>query len=157
MQSTLDDFKSTLAQAEAQLGKITDLDSRQVRSPGKWSRKQVLGHLIDSAANNHQRFVRAQLGQELLVFPGYEQEGWVSVQRYQDENWATLVALWRCYNRHLLHVMTQVPNDRLSRRCVIGASDPVTLEFLMKDYVAHLKHHLKQILEKLPVASAGDV
>src|SRR5262245_19874691 len=155
MQSTLDEFKSMLDQAEARLGNITDLDSRQVRSSGKWSKKQVLGHLIDSAANNHQRFVRAQLDQK-LVFPGYEQEGWVAVQHYQDENWATLVALWRYYNRHLLHVMTQVPNDRLSRPCLIGASDPVTLEFLMKDYVAHLKHHLEQILEKLPVASAGD-
>ena len=145
MQSTLDDFRSTLDDAVVQLSKITDSDSQKVVSPEKWSKKQVLGHLIDSAANNHQRFVRAQLGQE-LTFPGYEQEAWVAVQHYQDESWIALVALWQHYNRHLLHVMARVPGDQLSRRCAIGDSDPVTLEFLMKDYIVHLKHHLEQIL-----------
>jgi len=145
MQPTLDDFKSTLNHALAQLAKITDSDSQKVVSPEKWSKKQVLGHLIDSAANNHQRFIRAQLGQE-LVFPGYEQEAWVAVQHYQDESWNALVALWQHYNLHLLHVMAHIPGDQLSRQCAIGGSDPVTLEFLMKDYVVHLKHHLEQIL-----------
>lgn len=145
MQSTLDDFKSTLDRALAQLGKITESDNQHAVSPEKWSKKQVLGHLIDSAANNHQRFVRAQLGQE-LTFPGYEQERWVAVQHYQDENWDALVALWQHYNKHLLHVMARVPSDQLSRRCVIGDNNPVTLAFLMKDYVVHLKHHLEQIL-----------
>ena len=145
MQSTLDDFKSTLDHALVQLRKITDSYNQKVVSPEKWSKKQVLGHLIDSAANNHQRFIRAQLGQE-LTFPGYEQEAWVAVQHYQDESWDALVALWQHYNRHLLHVMACVPGDQLSRRCVIGDTDPVTLEFLMKDYVVHLKHHLEQIL-----------
>ena len=145
MQSTLDDFKSTLDHALVQLRTITESNSQKVVSPEKWSKKQVLGHLIDSAANNHQRFIRAQLGQE-LVFPGYEQEAWVAVQHYQDESWDALVALWQYYNQHLLHVMECVPGDQLSRRCVIGDNDPVTLEFLMKDYVVHLKHHLEQIL-----------
>ena len=146
MQSTLDDFKATLDRAEEHLGKIAEADSNQALSAGKWSRKQVLGHLIDSAANNHQRFIRAQLSRE-LVFPGYEQECWVSTQHYQEESWSLLVALWRHYNRHLLHVMSHVPADKLGCRCVIGGSEPVTLEFLMQDYLVHLKHHLRQILE----------
>jgi DinB superfamily len=146
MQSTLDDLKSALDQAVVQLAKITDSDSGKILSAGKWSKKQVLGHLIDSAANNHQRFVRAQLDKE-LAFPGYEQEGWVAVQHYQAENWSTLIDLWRSYNRHLLHVMAHVPAGKLSHRCVVGSNKPVTLEFLMKDYVDHLKHHLRQILE----------
>ncbi|MCI0627312.1 MAG: DinB family protein [Acidobacteria bacterium] len=146
MQSTLDDFKSTLDQAPVQLSKIADSDSGKIPSAGKWSKKQVLGHLIDSAANNHQRFVRAQLGQE-LAFPGYEQEGWVAVQHYQEESWSTLIELWHSYNRHLLHVMARVPPNKINHRCAIGSSNPVTLEFLMKDYVVHMKHHLRQVLE----------
>ena len=145
MQSTLDDFRSTLDDAVVQLSKITDSDSQRAVSPEKWSRKQVLGHLIDSAANNHQRFVRAQLTQE-LVLPGYEQERWVAVQHYQDEPWDALIALWTQYNRHLLHVMARMPGDHLSRRCIIGGKEAVTLAFLMKDYVVHLKDHLQQIL-----------
>ncbi len=75
---------------------------------------------------------------------------WVAVQHYQDESWDALVALWQHYNRHLLHVMARVPGDQLSRRCVIGDNDPVTLEFLMKDYVVHLKHHLDKFWDRRP-------
>lgn len=145
MQATLEEFKSTLKRAQKQLSAITEAESSVIPSTGKWSKKQILGHLIDSASNNHQRFVRAQLGHE-LVFPAYEQEGWVVVQQHQQRAWSDLVALWQDYNRHLLHLIVSVPADKLDRRCVIGNSNPVTLEFLMKDYVVHLKHHLRQIL-----------
>jgi DinB superfamily len=111
----------------------------------QWSKKEVLGHLIDSAANNHQRFVRAQID-GALIFPGYAQDGWNRAQQYQSESWANLVALWASYNRHLAHVMAAIPDEAGLNLCVIGSGAAVTLEFLVTDYLTHLEHHLQQIL-----------
>lgn len=137
---------SILDSTPRRLLEISDAQAGLQRAPGKWSRKQILGHLIDSASNNHQRFVRATLAGE-LIFPPYEQDGWVGVQGYVDEPWERIVRLWEEYNRHLLHVMERIPAGRLEALCIVEEKTPVTLSFLMRDYVRHLKHHLNQILE----------
>ncbi|HYL34735.1 MAG TPA: DinB family protein [Bryobacteraceae bacterium] len=111
---------------------------------GGWSRKQILGHLIDSASNNHQRFVRALLLDE-LTWPNYDQEGCVRAQRYQEAEWADLVRLWTSYNRFLAHVLAGVPAAKLSTKCRIGDDPPLTLEELAVDYLRHMEHHLEQI------------
>jgi len=155
MEQWHEDFKQAIETAAPRLLQIGEAQSEQPRGEEHWSSKQIIGHLIDSAANNHARFVLAQLKDD-LVFPGYEQDGWVRVQQYQKESWAQLVELWRAYNLHLLHVMSHAPKETLNRRCTqhslqtiafktIPQSEPVTLEYLMKDYVVHLKHHLGQI------------
>jgi hypothetical protein len=121
---------------------------------GGWSAKEVLGHLIDSAAVNHQRFVRAQW--QDLVFAAYAQDDWVVAQQYQNAPWIELVALWREYNRHIARVMAAIPLEvrmREQRRHNLNeiamnpapADEPSTLDYLMRDYVDHLQHHLKQI------------
>ena len=135
-----------LAMPEADAGLATEA--------GKWSPREIVGHLIDSAANNHQRFVRGQL-QDDLVFLGYAQEDWVRVQHYADAPWPDLVALWRLYNLHLARVMELTPADRrLSPRArhniqEIGFAAPIeataTLDGIMLDYVEHLLHHLRQL------------
>jgi hypothetical protein len=132
-------------QTETRLSSITEPDSAARSGEGKWSRKEILGHLIDSASNNHQRFVRAEL-EGALTFPGYTQDGWNRAQQYQSESWANLVRLWASYNRHLAHVIAAIPADARPNKCVIGSGAPVTLEFLVGDYVVHLEHHLEQIL-----------
>lgn len=111
---------------------------------GKWSRKEILGHLVDSASNNHQRFVRAQEGAEMRG-PGYAQDHWVAAQGYQGRDWQELIALWEAYNLHLAHVIRAIPAARLATPCIIADREPVTLLYVVQDYLAHLRHHLRQI------------
>jgi hypothetical protein len=130
--------------AEPRLRKFSAQESARPILRGGWSRKQVIGHLIDSASNNHQRFVRASL-QPLLDFPGYDQDGNVRVQAVQDADWALLVTMWVAYNRYLAHVIARLPASKLDTVCSIGSNEPVTLSFLATDYLTHLLHHLRQI------------
>src|SRR5271155_2556483 len=130
--------------AEPQLRKISELDSTESVLPGGWSRKQLIGHLIDSASNNHQRFVRAAL-QPSLDFPGYDQNGSARVQATQDVDWQLLVDLWAAYNRYLAHVIAHLPASKLETACRIGSGEAGSLGFLATDYLTHLLHHLNQI------------
>jgi hypothetical protein len=130
--------------AEPVLAQIDESLSKERLLAGGWSRKQLIGHLIDSASNNHQRFVRASL-QDSLTLPGYDQEGNVRVEAFQQAAWPLLLSLWSSYNRFLAHVIAHLPESQLQTACRIGDDDPVTLEFLATDYVAHLKHHLQQM------------
>lgn len=114
--------------AEPRLCAMSEIESTRPILSGGWSRKQVIGHLIDSASNNHQRFVRAVL-QTSLDFPGYDQDGNVRAQGVQEVNWLLLVGLWVTYNRYLAHVIAQLPASKLETVCRIGSNEPVTLPF----------------------------
>jgi hypothetical protein len=121
---------------------------------GKWTPLQLLGHLIDSAANNHQRFVRA-LAQPRLDWPGYDQVAHVAVQRYAGADPAVCVALWSAYNRHISHVMRQITPAKAATPCAIDGAPEMTLSDLALDYVAHLEHHLKQLLPDQVISYSG--
>lgn len=111
---------------------------------GGWTRKQVLGHMIDSAANNHQRFVRASLDGQ-YTGPFYAQEGWVTAHGYNELPWPTLLAWWQTYHEILKAVVERIPENKLDALCHVGDDEPVTLRFLIEDYIAHQHHHLEQI------------
>ncbi len=131
--------------AEPKLLALGETAAGANRGSGKWSAKQILGHLLDSASNNHQRFVRAASG-EPFKGPGYAQEHWVACQHYDQRPWVALVAFWVAYNGHLAHVLSHYPEQHRSVPCEIGGGPPVTLEFVARDYVGHIRHHLTQVL-----------
>jgi len=137
-------LKDVVERAGGELAGYSDRDAANPIQSGGWSRKQVLGHLIDSASNNHQRFVRAML-QDELIWPDYDQPGCVRVQRYQEAQWVDLVELWTSYNRFLAHVLAGIPESKFKTVCRIGKDAPMTLEELAIDYVRHMQHHLEQI------------
>jgi len=151
----LRDFRETVGSATERLRQISPEQSARQAGADKWTVKEILGHLIDSAANNHQRFVRAQFTDD-LVFPGYEQEKWVSAQRYVEEPWPDLIQLWSSYNLHLAHVISAIPEASLMRARIrhnldqialhrVDPSDATTLDYFVRDYLVHMKHHLDQI------------
>jgi hypothetical protein len=140
------ELRAIVSDSVEKLQALSEDEVMRARGAGKWVKKEILGHLIDSALNNQQRFVRAQIT-ERLVWPGYEQDHWVSLQKYRERPWSEVVELWEQLNRHIAHVMANVPAGRLNTKCAIGDDDPVTLEWLMSDYVRHLRHHLNQIFD----------
>lgn len=126
------------------LRRINESEASRKPAPEKWSKKEILGHLIDSAGNNHQRFVRVQLAEELR-FPAYAQNDWVRCQGYGQESWPSLIELWLALNRHLAHIINLIPDEKRSMPCWIGENKVVTLAELMDGYIKHLEHHLKQM------------
>ena len=151
----LDDVISSSAE---KLNEITEGEGRLPYASGKWTRKEVLGHLIDSAANNHRRFVLAQLKDDLL-FEGYSQDDWVNVQKYSDESWDGLIKLWKAYNAHILHLIKAIPENILRKKesthnlHEIAWKDfrrdiPASFEELIDDYIDHMQHHMNQIFSQ---------
>ena len=153
-----EDLRRPGTEAAARLRALTPGEAATPRARGKWSPKQIIGHLVDSASNNHGRFVRAQLT-DSLRFEGYDQDRWVAVQKYESADWRELLDLWEAFNLHLARVMeaASVESRTKPRRdhalfdlawAPVPEGEPTTLGYFMLDYVGHLKHHLRQIRDR---------
>jgi len=138
------DLRQMVESAEGGLRRLSPRDVSEPRKPGGWSKLEILGHLIDSASNNHQRFVRVQFS-NALAFPDYKQEVWVACQDYRSREWSQLLDLWVAYNRHLAHVLEVVPAAKLDTPCRVGESQAIPLRELVGQYLAHMRHHLAQL------------
>jgi DinB superfamily len=129
------------------LCELTDERASMARAPGKWSAKEELGHLIDSAANNHIRFVRGTIEAEYRG-PGYSQVEWVRLHGYGGMSWETIRNFWLRYNMFLAELVQRIPESRLETACFIGSNPAVTLQFVIEDYILHMQHHIDQLLRR---------
>jgi galactose-1-phosphate uridylyltransferase len=150
-----DELSRVVEEALVSLWSIGDEEAAERRASDKWSRKQILGHLLDSETNNRQRIVRAQSVEE-LVLPGYDQEAWVRAHGYAERPWSELVELWRANNRNLAELIRRVPEAAASVPCRIGGGLPMTLQAIVVDYLRHMRHHLAQLEIGAPAGGARD-
>jgi DinB superfamily len=139
-------LQNTIDAELPQLKAVSESDAA-VKTSTAWSRKEELGHLIDSASNNHLRFVRAALEPEFQG-PSYDQNGSVMLHGYQELSWSDLLEFWQRYNILLARVIARIPEDKLQTPCRVGDGATVTLQFLISDYVAHMQHHLDHVLRR---------
>jgi len=126
---------------------IPSINLDQKPAPDKWSKKEIIGHLIDSAQINLQRFIRCTYEKNFKLI--YEQVEWVEVNHYQDAELTDLLSLWELLNRQIIRVLENYPEGRLNAKCdssklTVGLH---TVKWLAQDYVVHLKHHLGQIYQ----------
>jgi hypothetical protein len=136
-----------IAAEEPELRSISDQSAQTKPANNGWSKKQELGHLIDSAVNNRVRFVYAALEGQ-FTGRGYDGPGWVDLGGYAEMPWARLIDLWKMSNEALAVLIGRIPKERLSAPCRIGGAEAVTLEFVIEDYVLHMQHHLDHILSR---------
>jgi len=113
---------------------------------GGWTRKQIVGHLLDSATNNRQRFVRAALD-GVYAGPRYSQDGWVAAHGYAAQDWETLLRWWQAEHEILAAIVDRIPEERLAAECAVGGDAPVTLRFLIEDYLTHQHWHFAQLAD----------
>jgi hypothetical protein len=126
----------------------SDADSYKILKRKPWTRREALGHLVDYASSHHQWFARALTEPNITVL-GYPQDGWVSAQHYRDYSWPDLIDLWSLLNGLLIHVLTQIPEEKLNTPCRIGVEEPVLLSRLITQYVHHCEDVVGQILARL--------
>jgi len=111
----------------------------------KWSKKEIMGHLCDSATNNHHRFVKIQFEKQPFIVVPYNQNNWVLIQDYQSIPTSEIIVFWTTLNRHIVRVISKIPEEKLLYLCDIGDNKSITLSELIQDYLRHMDHHLIQI------------
>lgn len=150
MQATIEHLEKIIKNYYRRLESIPEEEYAAKPRPDKWSKKEILGHLVDSAQNNIRRFIVTQY--EELPHIGYEQNKWVALNGYQDHPSGDLVVLWRLLNRQMCRILSGIGPDAAQRKCIMANKNAYTIEWMAADYCNHLLHHLHQILELDPIA-----
>src|SRR5580658_1586876 len=149
MKPITDPLQKIIGQFSPLLSQIEESKFISKPSPEKWSKKEILGHLIDSAQNNIRRFIVAQY--EDLPLVNYRQDEWVRLAGYQTYTKEELVQLWTLLNKHLYRVLALMTNEGTKRKCLTRSGEAYSMEWLAADYNKHMLHHLHQIMDLEPV------
>ncbi len=141
-------LEKIVTQFPQEISTITDNEWQDKPTPKKWSKKEVLGHLVDSALNNLQRYIKVQFKDKPLIV--YRQDEWVNAQNWQDKPIADIITLWVSINQQILHVWKHFPIDKTAALINISEGDELLYSFLdmTDDYIEHFYHHKQQILTK---------
>ena len=127
-----------------------DVISERRNSQGR-TIKQITGHMVDSATNNTHRIVHLHYQESPLIFTCYATHGnndrWISIQNYQEENWNELVQLWKYTNMHIAHVIKNMNKEKLNNVWISGTNEEISLEAMVVDFPRHFKLHLSEIDE----------
>lgn len=150
MQATIEHLQKIIINYSGRLSAISEETLSHKPGPEKWSKKEILGHLVDSAQNNIRRFVVAQYEDTPLIV--YDQDNWVAITNYQHYPTEDIVALWKLLNKHICLILKNVSSEAAQRRCDNPGAKKHTIEWLAADYCNHLLHHLHQVLELEPIA-----
>ncbi|MEY8755855.1 DinB family protein [Peribacillus frigoritolerans] len=149
MKNVIDGINHWIGFIPEELNRMTEKELNHRPMPHKWSKKEILGHLCDSALNNMNRFIKIQYEEHPYVIQSYNQDQWVLIQNYQERPLDEIVNLFCTLNKQIIHIITNTPNDRLSNLCDIGNNELKSMEWLIKDYLEHMEHHIiNQILIK---------
>ena len=135
----------TLATSKDELSSISEEAASRKSDPSKWSQKEILGHLIDSAVNNLQRFTEVQFQPQPYHMRGYDQDGLVIANNYQNDDFQSILAFWLAINRRIAAVMASQNEETLKFKIKGIDGTTVDLNYLMTDYIDHMIHHLRQI------------
>ena len=147
MQNTAIKLENFIDQHLAALRSVPGNEMRLKPSPSKWSKKEIMGHLIDSAQSNIRRFVVAQYEDSPYIV--YNQDKWVTIANYQEWDDAAIIDLWYAVNKQACRILENTSPEKGERQCL--TQELHTLEWLASDYLKHLRHHVHQVLELEPV------
>jgi hypothetical protein len=148
MKKTIEELESIIEKYKPLFRNIED-DLWQTKPlPGKWSKKEELGHLIDSAQSNIRRFIVGQYEDQPYIV--YQQDKWVAISNYQNYSVTDLVDLWSLINKHICIILKNTSDENASR--LVKTQEIHSIEWLAADYNRHLLHHLHHILDMEPVS-----
>ena len=147
MKSIDSEIKACIEQHLPLLMAVQESEMNYNPSPSRWSKKEIIGHMIDSAQNNIRRFIVAQYEHEPKIV--YKQDSWVAATGYQHYNLDELIQLWFLINKHLCCIIKNIPEEMLDRKCM--TEEAHSLKWLAEDYLKHLRHHMHQVLDLEPI------
>jgi len=130
------------------LAGYSEADSGKSLKRKPWTRKEALGHLVDHG-NAHQQWFARALTEPSITVLSYPPDNWVAAQHYRDFSWQDLTDLWSSLNELIIHVLTRIPDEKLTTPCRIGVEAPIPLSSLATRYVDHCEDITGQILAHL--------